>query len=116
MSKYGNKKTIVNGIPFDSKKEAGRYQELILLLRAGEIVDLRLQPEFTLVEAFKTIDGEKVRAMKYKADFSYKKKVRDGVDAFLNLVVEDVKGFKTKEYEIKKKLMLDRRGIQVVEI
>lgn len=54
---------------FDSQKEATRYDELALLLRAGKITDLRLQPEFTLQEAFVDSTGEAYRAIKYKADF-----------------------------------------------
>lgn len=115
MSKYGNQKTVINGITFDSRKEAARYTELMLLLRAGEIQDLKLQPEFTLQEAFKTSDGEPVRALRYRADFSYRRAVNEGVDTRLETVVEDVKGFKTKEYEVKKKLMAGR-GIRVVEL
>lgn len=48
MSKYNSRKTVVNGIPFDSQKEAGRFGELLLLLKAGKIKGLKLQPEFTL--------------------------------------------------------------------
>ena len=54
MSKYNSRKNVVNGIPFDSQKEACRFGELLLLLKAGKIKDLKLQPEFTLQEAFKT--------------------------------------------------------------
>ena len=62
-SKYRNKKTTVNGISFDSQKEAARFQELLLMQEAGEITGLRLQPEFTLQEAFTTLQGERVREM-----------------------------------------------------
>lgn len=115
MAKYGNKKTVRNGITFDSQKEAARYDALMLLLDAGEIKDLRLQPEFTLQEAFTTPQGERVRAVKYRADFSYKRKVREGVDTRWERVVEDVKGFRTKDYELKRKLMLGL-GIKVTEL
>lgn len=115
MAKYGNKKTVRNGITFDSQKEAGRYDELMLLLCAGEIKDLKLQPEFTLQEAFTTPQGERVRAIKYRADFSYKRRVREGVDTRWERVVEDVKGFRTKDYELKRKLMLGM-GITVTEL
>lgn len=70
MNKYGNKKAVRNGITFDSQKEAARYDQLMLRLCAGEIRDLKLQPEFTLQEAFTTPLGERVRAIKYRADFS----------------------------------------------
>ena len=114
MNKYGNKKTARGNLMLDSQKEA-RDDGLRLLLRAGEIKDLKLQPEFTLQEAFTTLDGEKVRALRYRADFSYRKVVREGADTHLVPVVEDVKGYKTKEYEIKKKLMAGL-GIAVREV
>ena len=107
-SKYGNRKVTVNGIVFDSAKEGDRFLELLALYRAGEITDLRLQPEFTLIEGFMTPEGEKVRAERYRADFSY---TRDGEQ-----IVEDVKGHRTKEYLIKRKQMLDKYGISVREV
>lgn len=115
MSKYKSRKTIVNGIPFDSKKEAGRFGELILLSKSGEIKDLKLQPEFTIQEAFKTPEGEAVRAIKYRADFSYLRRVKEGPDTRWERVVEDVKGYRTKDYEIKRKLMLGI-GVKVTEL
>ncbi len=115
MSKYNSRKTVVNGIPFDSQKEACRFGELLLLLKAKKIKDLKLQPEFTLQEAFKTPEGEAVRAVRYRADFSYLRPVREGVDTRWERVVEDVKGYKTKEYEIKRKLLLGL-GVKVVEL
>ena len=115
MAKHGNKKTVRNGITFDSQKEAARYDALMLLLSAGEIKDLRLQPEFTLQEAFTTPQGERVRAVRYRADFSYKRRVKEGVDTRWERVVEDVKGFRTKDYELKRKLMLGL-GVTVVEL
>lgn len=122
MAKYGNKKTVRNGITFDSQKEAARYDALMLLLAAGEIKDLRLQPEFTLQEAFTTPQGERVRAVRYRADFSYKRRVKEGVDTRWEgvdtrweRVVEDVKGFRTKDYELKRKLMLGL-GVTVTEL
>lgn len=115
MSKYGNKKTARGNLVFDSQKEAARYDELVLLAQAGEIEDLRLQPEFTIQEAFTMPDGGKVRALRYRADFSYRRKVREGVDIRWETVVEDVKGYRTKEYEMKKKLMAGR-GIAIEEV
>ena len=100
-----------NKIKFDSQSEARRYDELMLMLKAGTITDLRLQREFTLIEAYTTPDGKRVRAERYKADFTY---WRNG-----EFFVEDVKGgnaTKTKTYEIKKKQMLDKYGIEVKEI
>lgn len=115
MNKYRNRKTVRNGISFDSQKEAARYDELMLMQCSGAIKDLRLQPEFTLQEAFVTPLGERVRAVRYRADFSYALRVKEGPDTRWVEVVEDVKGFRTKEYELKKKLMLGR-GIRVVEV
>ena len=107
--KYGNRKTVVDGITFDSKKEATRYAELKLLQRAGEIFDLQRQVPFTLIPK-QTRDGKVIeRPCVYKADFVYKDK--DGTE-----VVEDTKGMRTKEYVIKRKLMLWQFGIVVKEV
>ena len=75
-SKYHNRKAARitaagNILEFDSQKEARRYDELALLLAAGKIWDLKLQPEFTLQEAYTTLEGVRVRAIRYRADFSY---------------------------------------------
>ena len=115
--KYGNKKTVVNGIVFDSKRESERYEELMLLQAAGKIRGLKLQPEYTIQEAFMTADGERLRAIRYRADFSYERETGPDCYGFTYWipVVEDVKGFRTKEYELKKKL-LSARGIQVTEV
>lgn len=63
-------KTKVDGIPFDSQKEARRFIELRSLLKAGKIRNLKLQPQFTLQESYVTPEGERVRAVRYVADFS----------------------------------------------
>lgn len=97
MSKYGSKKVLINGITFDSKKEAKRYYELKLLERAGEITELETQYKFLLQPAFKK-NGKTIRAMYYIADFVYKD-TRSG-----KTIVEDTKGFRTEAYNIKKKL------------
>ena len=96
MNKYRNRKTIVDGIKFDSKAEANRYIELKMLEKAGYIKQLKLQPKFTLQESYKSNKGQTVRAITYKADFTY---FQDGKN-----VVEDVKGMETKEFKLKKKL------------
>lgn len=98
--KYRNKKT--NG--FDSKKEANRAAELQILAKAGIIKNLEFQPEYTVVPKQ---EGE--RAVKYRADFSY-------IDDLGKFVVEDTKGFKTKDYIIKRKLMLYVFDIKVTEL
>lgn len=96
---------------FDSQKEARRYDQLILRQQAGEIRDLRLQVDFTLQEAYTDLEGRRVRAIRYRADFTYRE--RDG-----RLVVEDVKSkpTRTREYLIKRKLMKERRGIDITEV
>ena len=115
--KYGNKKIQIDGITFDSRKEAQRYSELKLLQRAGIIVGLDLQKEFELIPAqYETVinkAGKKKkvcveRAVKYKADFAYFKNGEQ--------IVEDTKGVRTKDYIIKRKLMLWVFGIKIVEV
>ena len=122
MPKYRNKKTIVEGLVFDSKKEANRYRELSVLWRAGVISDLELQKEFELVPAqYETFprygkNGQRLKdgihciekPVKYKADFVYKE---NG-----SVIVEDTKGVKTKDYIIKRKLMLHVHGIKIKEV
>lgn len=105
MSKYHNRKVEIDGIKFDSIKEGERYLELKLLLKAGKIRDLQLQVEFELIPKQA---GE--QACKYKADFVYHMADTG------KMVVEDVKGKRTREYIIKRKLMLWRHGIKIVEV
>ena len=107
-SKYRNKKIVVNGITFDSKKEARRYTELLLLERAGAIQELRRQVKFELIPS-QRYDGKVVeRPCSYVADFVYRE---NG-----NLIVEDTKGLKTRDYIIKRKLMLYLCGIKIREV
>lgn len=114
-SKYGNQKTVVGGIMFDSKKEAGRFLELAALLEAGEIFDLKLQQNFTLQESYTKPDGERVRGIVYRADFAYKRPGENGDTLY---IVEDVKSSatKTRVYELKKKLMREKFGVEITEI
>lgn len=127
-NKCGNVKIEVDGITFDSKKEANRYCELKLLQRAGVIEDLELQKEFELIPAqYETFarygktgkrlqDGKRCieKSCVYKADFAYKKGGQ--------LVVEDVKGYRDPasaayaKFVIKRKLMLERYGVRIVEV
>jgi len=114
--KYRNVKTqrtMPNGSvhTFDSQKEAARYDELTLMLKAGKIYFLRLQPTFTLQESYIAPEGTRIKAIKYIADFSY----REGKGY---LVVEDVKSkpTRTAEYRMKKKMMQEKYGISVREI
>lgn len=101
-NKYRAVKTEVDGILFDSKKEAKRYKELKLLEKAGDILDLILQPPYEI-----KINGIKICI--YKADFQYFDKQKDAI------VTEDCKGFKTPVYRLKKKLMKALYGIDILE-
>lgn len=109
--KYNNKKVTVDGITFDSVKEARRYSELILLQRAGKIKDLRRQWKYVLIPSqYAEVDGKRKcieRECTYVADFVY---LQDG-----EIIVEDTKGFRTPEYKIKRKLMLFLKGIRIKE-
>jgi hypothetical protein len=126
--KYGNRKVVVDGIEFDSRKEATRYWELKLLQRAGQISGLELQKEFELIPAqYETYprygktgkrlqDGKRCieKSCTYKADFAY---MKDG-----QLVVEDTKGYRDPasagyaKFVIKRKLLLWRYGIKIIEV
>lgn len=109
MSKYNSKKTIVDGQKFDSKKEANRYQELLLLEKAGVIKNLSRQVKFLLIPSQRDENGKVIeRECSYKADFTYEEGIKT--------VVEDVKGYRTKEYIIKRKLMLYQYGIRIREV
>lgn len=108
-SKYGNRKTKVCGITFDSKHEAERYLELKAMEKAGVIRELELQKPFLLIPAQK-LDGKVVeRAVKYVADFTYR--TADGIR-----VVEDAKGCRTEVYKLKRKMMLWILGIRIREV
>lgn len=125
--KYHNKPTervTASGavLRFDSQKEARRYDELAALERAGKIRDLRMQVDFTLQEAYTDSEGQRVRAIRYRADFTYRK-IRDDPweeydGSFWTLVVEDVKSCatRTKEYAMKRKLMKERFNIDIQEV
>ena len=109
MSKYGNQKTVIDGLMFDSKKEANRWCELKLMERAGVISNLVRQMPITLLPAQRNDKGKVIeRPVKYVADFMYEE---DGKQ-----VIEDTKGVRTKEYIIKRKLMLWRYGIRIKEV
>lgn len=108
MNKYHNKKVCYNGIAFDSKKEARRYSELLLLERAGVITDLQMQVPFVLIPSQRINGKVAERECKYIADFVYTENEKK--------VVEDTKGMKTKDYIIKRKLMLYVHGIQIKEV
>lgn len=116
-----------NVLHFDSQKEARRYDTLISLQNQGQIRDLRLQVDFTLQEAYTDPEGRRVRAIRYRADFTYKQ--RDPAEESLaaskgwpceswRLVVEDVKSraTRTRDYINKRKMMKDRFGIDITEV
>ena len=107
-SKYHSRKITKDGITYDSVKEYRRFCELSLLERAGAIADLKRQVKFELIPS-QRVDGKVVeRPCTYVADFVY----REGGKT----VVEDTKGFRTKDYIIKRKLMLQVHGIRIREV
>lgn len=107
-SKYNAKKTACSdGTVCDSKREAARWEQLLILARIGDIRDLKRQVEFELIPDMKHF---KMRGSKYRADFVY-------VDAETGLRrVEDAKGVRTKDYVLKRKLMAWKYGIVVEEV
>lgn len=105
-SKYHAKKTVVDGITFDSKREADRYLVLKSMEEDGDIEDLRRQVRYELIPAF-DVDGRRYRPVYYVADFVY---VEDGKE-----VVEDVKGMITDVYKLKSKLFARRYGKAIKE-
>ena len=108
MTKYHSRKTTIDGITFDSRKEARRYQELRLMERGGLIHDLEHQVAFTLIPSQKSPQGRTIeRPVTYVADFVYS---QDGEQ-----IVEDCKGVRTPAYIIKRKLMLYVHGIRIKE-
>lgn len=98
--KYNAQKTKVDGITFDSKLEARRYRQLLLLEQAGHISNLELQPKFELQPGFTDAAGKWQRPVEYQADFGY--------NEYGNPVIEEVKGFQTAVWKLKKKLFLYR--------
>ena len=122
MNKYQAIKTVVDGIEFDSRKESRRYQELKLMQRAGVIQDLKMQVKYILIPAqYETFerygkngqrlkDGQRLleKECSYIADFVY---IENGKE-----IVEDTKGVKTKDYILKRKMMLWIHGIRIKEV
>lgn len=117
-SKYHSKKIVYNGITFDSKREYLRYRELLLLERAGAITNLERQVKYVLIPAQYEVIGytktgkEKKKCIErecsYMADFQY---IENG-----KTVVEDTKGFRTKDYILKRKMLLYFHGIKIREV
>lgn len=119
MSKYNNRKVRRDGLTFDSKKEHKRYNELLLLEQAGEIKNLRRQVRFLLIPTQREpkiigprggVKNGKLleRECAYIADFVYTENGK--------IVVEDTKGLRTKDYIIKRKLMLYMHNIRIREV
>lgn len=106
--KHNAQKTLVDGIIFDSKLEARRYKQLELLAASGAIVYLELQPVFELQPSFTDYTGKKQQAIKYKADFRY---VEDG-----ETVIEEVKGYETDMWKVKKKMFLYHFPLLVLRV
>lgn len=124
-TKYNSRKIERDGMTFDSIKEYRRFCELSLLEKAGKVTDLQRQVKFVLIPS-QRINGKVVeRACSYVADFVYQIPVHEQYDTVeghpvfadgYETVVEDTKGFKTKDYIIKRKLMLHVHGIRIHEI
>lgn len=126
MNKYGNKKVILDGEAFDSKREFYRYRDLQFLESCGAISNLRRQVTYELIPAQRELStkvykkgrkkGQPIpgkvieKAVTYRADFAY---IDNGTG---EKIVEDSKGFRTKEFVIKRKLMLYVHGIKVREV
>ncbi len=106
MNKYRNKKTVFDGVPFDSKREAARYAVLKLLERGKVITDLQMQVPFILAPSV-IVAGRKKPPLKYIADFVYMENGKQ--------VIEDVKGVLTDVYVIKRHLMMVN-GYEIKEV
>jgi hypothetical protein len=100
VNKFNAKRTEVDGITFDSKKEAARYLQLKLLQKAGQIQDLELQPEYPMI-----VNNRKVCS--YRADFRYTENGKN--------IVEDTKGIRTAMYRLKAKLFKALYGFDIYE-
>ena len=125
FNKYHSRKVVRDGLTFDSAKEYRRYKELQALAAAGVITDLQRQVKYVLIPAQREEPTETFKRgprkgqpkpgrllekeCAYIADFSYR--TADG-----GTVVEDTKGMRTKDYVIKRKLMLYLRGIRIMEV
>ena len=112
-SKYNNVKTIIDGITFDSKKEAAYYNTLKLLKRAGEVTQIDLQPEFPY-NIYCTVpgvnDGSRVFAKQYKYIADFRVTYKDG-----RVEIIDVKGVKTSIYRQKKKIVEAIYNVKIIE-
>jgi hypothetical protein len=107
--KYGAQRIVVDGITFDSKKEAGRWAELKLLERAGEIINLRRQVVVPLEGRDGPLLARKGRQMRITVDFGYVE-VATGL-----MVYEDAKGLPTRDYEVRRSVAA-AQGVEIVEV
>lgn len=109
QKKYHNVEWEIDGITFDSKRESLRYQELKLLERAHQIINLRLQVPFELLPTQRDENGKVIeKKCTYIADFVYEENGKT--------IVEDVKGIHTEKYLLKRKMMLYFHGIRIREV
>lgn len=109
MNKYRNKVVYLDGKKFDSKKEFERYSYLKLLERAKLITEVKTQVPFIILDDYE-LNGKKHKGIKYIADFCY-------IDTQTGkYIVEDAKGFRTKEYKLKKKLFESKYRIEIKEV
>lgn len=99
-SKFGNRKKMLDGLTFDSTREARRYQDLALMQKAGQIIDLRRQVPYPI-----RING--IHVCDWLADFVYRQQNR--------IIVEDCKGHKTDIYKLKKKMVEAEYGFRILE-
>lgn len=113
VNKYGAQPVVVNGQAYRSKRELKRHAELQMLERAGLIAELRREVPFELLGRQQRDDGGVEQPVTYVADYVYRDRERGGC-----LVVEDVKSkaTRTRDYIIKRKLMLREHGITIREI
>lgn len=123
--KYGAQKVKVDGITFDSKKEARRYSELKILEKANQIHDLRMQVKFLLIPSQREESSEVYQRGKRKGQLKEGKVIEKEVSYYADfvyydqsgkMVVEDTKGFRTTDYIIKRKLMLWLYKVRIREV
>jgi len=105
MSKYGNEKTVVNGISFDSEMEA-EYYKYLKLWEGITVVDIELQPKFMILAGYTDADGKKQRPIYYQPDF------RVTYESGLVEVI-DVKGVETEAFKLKKKMFESTHGLKL---
>ena len=108
MAKYRNKKVTIDGVTFPSKKEGKRYQDLCLLEQSHHIRELQLQPKIKIEIGGIPLKFDSGRQVTYIGDFKYYDTHRQ------EWIIEDVKGFRTREYKLKKALV-KAMGIKITE-